>query len=97
MGQNKEKRMKRKEDMRCLWDNFKGTNVCIIGSQKKRAKGTKKIFEDIIARNIPTLGKKHSSPGSAENPMQDKPRRNMSRHILIKFAKTKDKWKILKA
>ena len=37
--QNKVKRMKRTEDsLRDLWDNIKGTNIQIIGVQKKRQK-----------------------------------------------------------
>ena len=37
--QNKEKRMKRIEDcFRDFWDNIKGTNIRIIGVQKKKRK-----------------------------------------------------------
>ena len=58
--QNKEKRMKRIEDsLKELWDNFKHTNVCIIGMPEgeKRDKGPEKIFEDIIAEKFPNMGK----------------------------------------
>ena len=36
--QNIEKRMKKKNEdsLRDLWDNIKGTNICIIGFQKEK-------------------------------------------------------------
>ena len=49
--ENKEKRMKRKEDsLRDLWDNIKRTNICIIGvpEGEEREKGPEKIYEEII-------------------------------------------------
>ena len=58
--QNKEKRMKRTEDsLRELWDNFKRTNIRIIGvpEEEEKKKGTEKIFEDIIVENFPNMGK----------------------------------------
>ena len=45
---NKEKRMKRIEDsLRDIWDNFKLTNIQIIGVPEKeeKKKGTEKIFD----------------------------------------------------
>ena len=58
--QNKEKRMKRIEDnLRDFWDNIKRTNICIIGvpEGEEREKGPKKIFEEIIVKNFPNMGK----------------------------------------
>ena len=60
MEENKEKRMKRNEDsLRDLWDNFKCTNIHIIGvpEGEKREKGPEKIFEEIILENFPNMGK----------------------------------------
>ena len=60
MQQNKEKRIKRNEDsLRDLWDNIKCNNICIIGvpEGEEREKGPEKIFEEIIARNFPNMGK----------------------------------------
>ena len=57
---NKEKRVKRIEDsLRELWDNFKCTNICIIGvpEAKQRGKGLQEIFQEIIAENFPNKGK----------------------------------------
>ena len=58
--QNKEKRMKRTEDsLRDLWDNIKCNNICIIGvpEGEETDKGPKKIFEEIIVKNFPNMGK----------------------------------------
>ena len=58
--QNKEKRMKRNEDsLRDLWDNIKRNNICIIRvpEGEEREEGPKKIFEEIIVKNFPNMGK----------------------------------------
>ena len=58
--QNKEKRVKRNEDsLRHLWDNVKCNNNCIIGvpEGEERQKGPEKIFEEIIVKNFPNMGK----------------------------------------
>ena len=52
--------MKRNEDcLRDLWDNIKHNNLHIIGVPKgeKREKGPEKIFEEIIVKNVPNMGK----------------------------------------
>ena len=58
--QNKEKRMKRIEDsLRDLWDNIKRTNIQIIGvpEEEEKKKESEKIFEEIIVKNFPNMGK----------------------------------------
>ena len=58
--QNKEKRMKRNEDiLRDLWDNIQCTNICIIGvpEREEREEGPEKIFKGIIVENFPNKGK----------------------------------------
>ena len=58
--QNKEKRMKRNEDsLRESWDNIKHINIHIIGvpEGEEREKGPEKIFEEIIVKNFPNMGK----------------------------------------
>ena len=57
--QKREKRLKTNEEsLRELWD-IKCTNICIIGvpEGEEREKGTEKIFEEIIAKNSPNMGK----------------------------------------
>ena len=60
MQNRKEKRLKTNEEsLRELWDNVKRTNIHIIGvpEGEEREKGTEKIFQEIIAENIPNMGK----------------------------------------
>jgi len=99
---NEEKRLKRIEDsLRKLCDNFKCTNICIIGVPEggERKKGLEKIFEDIIAEIFPNMGKESLTQiqQAQQVPYKINPRRHTPRHILIKLTKIKDKEKILKA
>lgn len=57
---NKEKNMKRNEEcLRELWDTLKCINIHIIGMPEgeDREKGPDKLFEEIIAKNLPNVGK----------------------------------------
>ena len=52
--------MKRIEDsLRDIWDNIKCTNIRIIGvpEEEEKRKGSEKIFEEIIVKNLPNMGK----------------------------------------
>ena len=58
--QKREKRLKTNEEsLRDLWDNVKRSNSRRIGvaEGKEREKGTEKIFQEIIAKNFPNMGK----------------------------------------
>ena len=65
--------MKRNEDsLRDLWDNMKHINTHFIGvpeARREREKGPENIFEDIKAKNIPSLGDETvtPSPGSTQS------------------------------
>ena len=54
-----------------LWDNFKGSNICIIelpeGKEKEQEIGN--LFEKIMKENFPSLVKeiRHANPGSTES------------------------------
>ena len=90
------------ESLREIWDSVKCTNICIIGvpEGEEREKGTgKKIFEEIIAKNFPNMGKEPLTQIQEAQlvPYKINPRRNTLRHILIKLTKIKGKAKILKA
>ena len=96
--QNKENRMKRIEDsLRDLWDNIKCTNIRIIGvlEEEEKKKGTEKIFEEIIIENFPNMGNEifNQVQEVQRVPYRINPRRNTSRHTLIKLSKTKYKKK----
>ena len=97
--QNKEKRMKRKEDsLRDLWDNIKGINICIIGvpEGEEREKGPKKIFEETIVKNFPNMGKEIVTQVQEVQrvPGRINLRRNTLRYTVIKLTKIKDKEKL---
>ena len=100
--QNKEKRMKRNEDsLRDLWDNIKCNNICIIGvpEGEERQKGPEKIFEEIIVKNLPNMGKEIATQVQEAQRVSGRinPRRNTLRHIVFKLTKIKGKEKLLKA
>ena len=64
----------------------------------ERKKGPEKIYEEIIVENVPEWERKSQPrPGSAEKRPRINPRSNISRHIVIKLTKIKNKDKILKA
>ena len=66
---------------------------------EKRWKGPEKIFEEIIAENFPYMEKEIANQvqESQKVPSGIYPRRNTSRHTVIKLTKIKDRDKILKA
>ena len=58
--QKREKRLKTNEEsLRELWDNVKHTNIHIIAVPEGEVReiGTEKIFQEIIAKNVPNTGK----------------------------------------
>ena len=54
------KKKKKEESLRDLWNNFKPTNIHIIGvpEGEEREKGPEQIFEEIIVENFSITGKK---------------------------------------
>ena len=62
-------------------------------------KGSEKIFEEIIAENLPNMGKEilNQVQEAQRVPGRINPRRNTLRHIVIKLTKIKGRDKILKA
>ena len=92
---------KNEDSLRDLWDNIKHTNIHIIGipEGKEGEKGPKKLFEEIIAENFPSMGKEIVSQVQEAKrvPGRINLRRNTQRHIVIKLTKIKGKDKILKA
>ena len=88
--------MKRNEDsLRDLWDNIKRSNIRIIGvpEGEEREKGPEKIFEEIIVKNFPNMGKEIATKVQEVQrvPYRINPRKNTSKHIVIKLTKVKDK------
>ena len=94
--QKREKRLKTNEEsLRELWDNVKRTNIGIIGvpEGEEREKGTEKIFQEIIAKNFPNMGKESLTrvQEAQRVPYKINPRRNTLRHKIIKLTKLKTK------
>ena len=88
--QNKGKGRKRiEETLRDLWDNSEHTNVRVIEvpGEGKKKKGTEKIFEAIIVANFLNMQKAivNQVQDAQFIPYKINPRRNTSRHILIKL------------
>ena len=98
--QNKVKRMKRTQNsLRDLWDNFKHSNIRIIGvpeeeeEEEEKKEGYEKIFEEIIVENSPNMEKElvNQIQEAQKVPYRINPKRNMLRHILIILTKSKQK------
>ena len=91
--QNIEKRMTKKkyvDHLRDLWDSIKCANICSIGGpSRRREKGPEKIFEEVIAENVPNMGKEtvNQVQEAQRVPGRINPRRNTLRHIVIKMTK----------
>ena len=88
--------MKRIEDsLRDLWENIKHMNIRIIGvlEEEEKKKGIEKIFEETIVEKFPNIGKElvNQVQEAQRVPYRISPRRNTSRHILIKLSKIKYK------
>ena len=66
---------------------------------EEREKETEKIFQEIMAKNFPNMGKESLTQiqEAQQVPYKINPRRNTPRHVLIKLTKMKEKEKILKA
>ena len=71
--------MKRNGDsLRDLWDSIKCTKIHIIGvpeEEEEKEKGSEKIFEEIIVKTFPNMGKEIvTQVQKAQSPKQDKPK-----------------------
>ena len=70
--------MRRNEDtLRDLWDNTKSTNIHIVTvpGGEDREKGPKKIFEEIIAKNLQNMGEEIvNQVQESQSPRQAKPK-----------------------
>ena len=87
-----ENRIKRNEDsLTDFWDNIKYTNICLKSQKEKRQKGPKKISEEIIAENLPNLGKEIATHIQEVQRLPNRlnPQSNTLRHIVIKMKKLK--------
>ena len=89
---NKKKKNPEIEDsISSLWDNFKRSNISIIGvpegEEKEQEIGN--LFEKIMKGNFPNLVKEIDMQVQEPNKMDAK--RPIPRHVIIKIPKVKDK------
>ena len=101
--QNEETRIQKNEErLKKLGDNFKFSNIRIIGvpEGEEEEKEVEKLFENIMKENFPHLAKEIDFQDVQEAqrvPNKLDPRKHTPRHIIIKSPKIKDKERILKA
>ncbi len=90
-----EKRIQKYEDsVRSLWDNFKRTNIRIIGvPEEEREKDIENLFEEIMTENVPYLVKEIDLQvqEAQRTPNKRNPKRTTPSHIIIKMPRAKDK------
>ena len=90
--QTKEKRIKR---MRTVQETsgitLNAPTFTFLSSPRRREKGPKKIFEEIIAENFPNMGKETLKSRKCRVPYRINPKRNTPIHVVIKLTKIKDK------
>ena len=95
--QNEETRIqKNNERLRNLQDNFKHSNIWIIGIPEGEEEEQKieNLFENIMKENFPHMAKEIDFQEVREArrvPKKLDPRRNTPRHIIITLPKIKDK------
>ena len=101
--QNEEIRIHKNEKrLRNLQDNFKHSNIQIIGvpEGEEEEQEIENLFEKIMKENFPNLAKEIDFQEVQEAqrvPRKLDPRRNTPRHIIVPLPKIKDKKRILKA
>ena len=90
----KKKKRGEEDSLRDLWDNIKSTNIQIIRvpEGEERKKGPEKIFEEIIAENVPNMGKEivNKVQEVQRVPGRINPRSNTQGHTVRKLTKIKD-------
>ena len=82
--------MKRNEDsLRDICDNIRHTNICLVGVlEGEGRKGEQNIFEDILVKNFPNLGKENIQVQESQRvPNRINPKRTTPRHIIVKIVK----------
>ena len=100
--QNEETRIqKNKERLRNIQDNFKHSNIQIIGvPEEEEEQEIENLFEQIMKENFPNLAKEIDFQKVLEaqrDPKKLGPRKHTPRHIIITLPKIKDKERTLKA
>ena len=97
---NKKKKsiQKNESSVSSLWDNFKRSNICIIGETEEEDKNQEigNLFEKIMKESVYNLAREISLQEAQRVPKKLDPRKHTPRHLIIKLTKIKDE-RILKA
>ena len=98
----KKKELKKKKDrLKNLWNNFKHTNIQIIGVSEgeEEEQEIENLFEKIMKENFPKVPKEIVTQVQEAQRVPNKldPKRTTSRHFIIKMPKVRGKETILKA
>ena len=93
---------KNEERLRNLQDNFKCSNVQIIGvpEEEEEEQDIENLFEQTMKENFPNLAKEivfQEVQEAQRVPKKLDPRKNTPRHTIITLPKIKDKERILEA
>ena len=100
---NEETRIQKNEErLSNLQDNFKRSNIWIIGvpEEEEEEQETENLFENIMKENFPNLAKEIDFQEVQEDqrvPKKLDPRKHTPRHIIMTLPKIKEKERILKA
>ena len=98
--ENEEKKIQKSaERLRSLWDNFKHSNIQILGVPEGQEENQEieNLFENIMKENFPNLAKEIDFQEVQEDqrvPKKLDPRKHTPRHIIITLPKIKDKERI---
>ena len=101
--QNEETKVQKSEErLRNLWNNFKCSNIQIIGvpEGEQEEQEMENLFEQIMKKNFPNLAKEIDFQEVQEAqrvPKNLDPRKHTPRHIIITLPKMKQKERILEA
>ena len=98
--QNEKTRIQKNEErLKNLWDNFKPSNIQIIGvpEGEKKEQEVENLIEQIMKENFPNLAKEIAFKEVQRVPKKLDPRKHTPRYIIITSHKIKDKETILKA
>ena len=91
----KELKKKKEDRLRSPWDNFKHTNIRIIGipEGEEKEQEIENLFEKIMKENFPNLVKEIDIQVQEAQTIPNKmdTKRTTPRHIIIKMSKVKDR------
>ena len=92
----KKQEFKKMERMSNLWDNFKCSNIWIIGvlEGEEEEQEIENLFEQMMKENFPNLVKEidiQKVQRAQRIPKNLDPKRNIPRHIIIKLSKIKER------